>query len=104
MDAFEGTSVPGTEGASLPFFSPDGQWVGFLTASRMKKVPVEGGSVVEIMSITDGGGRGYMGHGRLYLRGSFLERGLVAGFAKRRKERDGDFSRSGTQGARASLA
>src|SRR5712691_6655177 len=32
MDAFEGTSVPGTEGASVPFFSPDGQWVGFLTA------------------------------------------------------------------------
>src|SRR5207248_9721448 len=54
IDAFEGTSVPGTEGASLPFFSPDGQWVGFLTASRMKKVPVEGGSVVEIMSVTDG--------------------------------------------------
>ena len=74
LDAFEGTSVPGTEGASVPFFSPDGQWVGFLTASRMKKVPAEGGSVVEIMSLTDGvagatwGTDGYIYMGR-YWRG-----------------------------------
>ncbi len=72
MDAFEGTPIPGTEGASLPFFSPDGQWVGFLTASRMKKVPVEGGSVVEIMSLTDGaagatwGTDGYIYVGRFW--------------------------------------
>src|SRR5439155_12447103 len=50
------------------------------------------------------GGRGYVGRGRLYLLGSFLERGLVAGLAKRRKERDSDFSRSGTQGTGASLS
>jgi len=76
MDEFQGSSVPGTEGASLPFFSPDGQWVGFLTASRMKKVPVEGGSVVEIMSITDGAAGATWGtDGYIYL-GRFWRGGL----------------------------
>src|SRR5712692_7480897 len=60
----------------LPFFSPDGQWVGFLTASRMKKVPVEGGSVVEIMSITDGAAGATWGtDGYIYL-GRFWRGGL----------------------------
>src|SRR3989475_2263975 len=76
MDEFQGTSVPGTEGASMPFFSPDGQWVGFLTASRMKKVRVEGGSVVEIMSITDGAAGATWGtDGYIYL-GRFWRGGL----------------------------
>src|SRR5260370_3922666 len=71
-----GPAGPGTEGASLPFFSPDGQWVGFLTASRMKKVPVEGGSVVEIMSITDGAAGATWGtDGYIYL-GRFWRGGL----------------------------
>jgi len=48
MDEFEGTPVPGAEGASMPFFSPDGQWVGFVTSSAIKKVPVEGGAVVKL--------------------------------------------------------
>src|SRR5438270_11772056 len=48
MDEFEGTPVPGTEDASMPFFSPDGQWVGFVTSSAIKKVPVEGGAVVKL--------------------------------------------------------
>jgi serine/threonine-protein kinase len=65
-----------TPAASLPFFSPDGQWVGFLTASRMKKVPVEGGSVVEIMSITDGSAGATWGtDGYIYL-GRFWRGGL----------------------------
>src|SRR5260370_6032389 len=54
MDAFEGTSVPGTDGASLPFFSPDGHWVGFLPADRVENVLREGGSWAQVMSSTDG--------------------------------------------------
>ena len=75
MDEFEGTSVPGTEGATMPFFSPDGQWVGFFTASRMKKVPVEGGSVVEITSVTDGAGATWGTDGYIYL-GRYWRGGL----------------------------
>ena len=51
IDEFEGTPVPGTEDASMPFFSPDGQWLGFVTMSALKKVPVEGGAVVPLASV-----------------------------------------------------
>jgi serine/threonine protein kinase/dipeptidyl aminopeptidase/acylaminoacyl peptidase len=51
LDEFEGTPVPGSEDAAMPFFSPDGQWVGFITSSAIKKVPVEGGAVVKLASV-----------------------------------------------------
>ena len=37
------TELTGTEGASAPFFSPDGQWVAFFSGGKLKKIPVEGG-------------------------------------------------------------
>jgi eukaryotic-like serine/threonine-protein kinase len=44
MDSLESTPIPGTEGAVSPFFSPDGQWVGFFAGGALKKVPVSGGA------------------------------------------------------------
>jgi hypothetical protein len=38
--------LPGTEGASQPFFSPDGEWIGFFAGGELKKVAVAGGSPV----------------------------------------------------------
>ena len=43
MDQPEPTPMAGTEGALGPFFSPDGQWVGFSAAGNLKKVSVAGG-------------------------------------------------------------
>jgi hypothetical protein len=40
--------IAGTEGAIYSFFSPDGQWVGFLTSDRVKKIPLRGGAVVTL--------------------------------------------------------
>ena len=37
-------ALPGTEGARLPFFSPDGQWVGFFADGKLKKTPIAGGT------------------------------------------------------------
>jgi eukaryotic-like serine/threonine-protein kinase len=49
----ESHPLAGTEGGLSPFFSPDGRWVGFLTASgRLRKVPVEGGAPITLA--TDG--------------------------------------------------
>jgi serine/threonine-protein kinase len=42
--------MTGTEGARMPFFSPDGQWIGFFTNTRLKKVAVASGA---IQNITD---------------------------------------------------
>jgi serine/threonine-protein kinase len=37
------TPIPGTEGAYSPFFSPDGEWVGFFKDGKLKKVALNGG-------------------------------------------------------------
>jgi serine/threonine-protein kinase len=46
IDEFELTEIPGTDGAVSPFFSPDGNWVGFSVPSehKLKKVSLVGGS------------------------------------------------------------
>jgi serine/threonine-protein kinase len=42
--------LSGTEGASAPFFSPDGGWVGFAADGKIKKVPWSGGAVSVVCS------------------------------------------------------
>jgi eukaryotic-like serine/threonine-protein kinase len=49
IDALEGRAVPGTEGASDPFFSPDGAWIGFERGTVLVKVAASGGPPVEIV-------------------------------------------------------
>ena len=49
MDQMEATPVRGTEGgARSPFFSPDGEWVGFYSRGQLKKVAVSGGAPVTL--------------------------------------------------------
>jgi serine/threonine-protein kinase len=58
IDDFDSTPIPGTEGASQPFFSPDGSWIGFIgdtppqgdfaRPGRLKKVAVTGGPPVTL--------------------------------------------------------
>jgi Tol biopolymer transport system component len=48
MDSLDAKPIPGTEGAINPFFSPDGQWLGFFAGGRLKKVSVSGGAVVTV--------------------------------------------------------
>ena len=45
--------LPNTEGARVPFFSPDGQWVGFWAGGRVKKVAIDGGAPVTLCDATD---------------------------------------------------
>ena len=44
------TELPGTQNARSPFFSPDGQWVGFTADGKLGKISVEGGAVVPLRS------------------------------------------------------
>jgi serine/threonine protein kinase/Tol biopolymer transport system component len=46
MDSLEAKPIPSTEGASSPFFSPDGQWLGFFAGGKLKKVSVSGGTAL----------------------------------------------------------
>jgi serine/threonine-protein kinase len=48
IDQLEAKLIPGTEGGYHPFFSPDGQWIGFRQAPRLRKVAFSGGAPVTI--------------------------------------------------------
>ncbi|HTR03023.1 MAG TPA: protein kinase [Thermoanaerobaculia bacterium] len=41
-------SIPGTVGATSPFVSPDGRWIGFNVSDTLRKVAVEGGTPFDI--------------------------------------------------------
>ena len=45
-------SLPGTEGAEGPFFSPDGQWIGFWAPWTIMKVPVSGSGLPQVVCRT----------------------------------------------------
>jgi serine/threonine-protein kinase len=53
LDGHEMRPLPGTEGASSPFFSPDGRWLGFETDGRLRKISLAGGPPITIAEIGD---------------------------------------------------
>ncbi|MFI5279604.1 MAG: protein kinase [Gemmatimonadales bacterium] len=53
MDRMDPAVIAGTRAATQPFFSPDGQWVGFIQEGKLRKVSLAGGAVV---TICDAGG------------------------------------------------
>jgi serine/threonine-protein kinase len=48
MDELSATPISGTAGGYSPFFSPDGQWVGFGAGGELRKVPLSGGPAVTL--------------------------------------------------------
>ena len=52
VDQLQAAQVPGTEGGGRgPFFSPDGQSIGFYTGGQLKKVAVSGGAPVTLADV-----------------------------------------------------
>jgi Tol biopolymer transport system component/tRNA A-37 threonylcarbamoyl transferase component Bud32 len=45
MDQVTVRELAGTEDAQDPFWSPDGRWIGFFAAGKVKKIPAAGGPV-----------------------------------------------------------
>ena len=58
MDQDEPTPLLGTEGASGPFFSPDGQWVAFFANDKLLKISLDGGRPVTICDVPARAARG----------------------------------------------
>jgi serine/threonine-protein kinase len=48
VDSLDAKPLPGTEGGFSPFFSPDGQWLGFFSGNKLMKIPSRGGAPVTI--------------------------------------------------------
>jgi serine/threonine-protein kinase len=57
--------LPGTEGAREPFFSPDGEWIGFFGAASLKKVNVTAGAALTLAPAKQARGGTWTGDGRI---------------------------------------
>lgn len=56
LDTLTTTPIPGTDGAMNPFFSPDGEWLGFFAASKLRKIAIAGGTAVDLTDARNGRG------------------------------------------------
>lgn len=48
IDSVTAEPVRGSEGGDMPFFSPDGRWLGFAADGQLKRVPIDGGQPIVI--------------------------------------------------------
>ena len=65
LDQPDVVTLAGTDGASAPFFSPDGQWVGFFAAGKLKKTRLDGGEPVILCDAPGGRGASWGEGGRI---------------------------------------
>ena len=61
METGEIEAILGTAGASGPFFSPDGQAVGFFASERLMTVSLSGGTPLPLADASDGAGGAWVG-------------------------------------------
>lgn len=52
LDELEGKPIDGTEGARMPFFSPDSQWLGFKAGRKLLKVALSGGAPQAVVEVS----------------------------------------------------
>jgi len=53
LDQLQAAALAGTENARGPFFSPDGQWIGFFADGKLRKISVQGGAAVTLCDAVD---------------------------------------------------
>jgi len=53
LDQSKSTVLAGSEGAHQPFFSPDGQWIGYFTHGSLNKISIQGGAPVTVSTTAD---------------------------------------------------
>src|SRR5882762_582884 len=53
LDQLQATALSGTENATDPFFSPDGQSIGFFADGKLKKISVQGGAAVTLCDVAN---------------------------------------------------
>jgi Tol biopolymer transport system component/predicted Ser/Thr protein kinase len=65
MSSAEATALSGTDGAAFPFWSPDGQYLGFFAQGKLKKVAVHGGAVQILCDAPAGRGASWSSRGTI---------------------------------------
>jgi serine/threonine-protein kinase len=56
LDEPTATELENTAGAYCPFFSPDGQWLGFFAQGKLRKIRIEGGDAITLADAPSGRG------------------------------------------------
>jgi eukaryotic-like serine/threonine-protein kinase len=70
IDRLDAARLPGTDGASAPFFSPDGRWIGFFADGKLKKIAAGGGSPAVLADAPSPGGAAWSADGRIAFAGT----------------------------------
>jgi len=65
LDESKAAQLPGTDGAYAPFFSPDGEWVGFFARGRLKKIRLDGGQPITLCDAPSGRGASWSEDGNI---------------------------------------
>lgn len=56
LESLQAQALAGTEGASLPFWSPDSRYIGFFAGGKLKKISVAGGPAQTLCDAVASGG------------------------------------------------
>ncbi|HEY7113674.1 MAG TPA: protein kinase, partial [Thermoanaerobaculia bacterium] len=56
LDSYASTALAGTDGAILPFWSPDGRFIGFFADKKLKRIEASGGSAIALYDVDGLGG------------------------------------------------
>jgi Tol biopolymer transport system component len=67
LDQPKATELPGTQGATQPVFSLDGQWIAFVSGTRLGKIAVDGGAVVQLGDFANIRGISWSEDGSLFI-------------------------------------
>ncbi|HJU74839.1 MAG TPA: protein kinase [Gemmatimonadaceae bacterium] len=51
LDRDSARVLPGSDGAYHPFFSPDGNWIGYFAGNELRKIPTAGGSPITLTTV-----------------------------------------------------
>jgi serine/threonine-protein kinase len=66
IDNLDPKPISGTAGATNPFFSPDGQWIGFFAQGKLKKIALTGGPAQVVCDASYGVGGSWGSDGTIY--------------------------------------
>jgi serine/threonine-protein kinase len=58
LDQLEALGLAGLSNPRVPFFSPDGHWIGFFDGAELKKVSITGGPAITLCRLTGANPRG----------------------------------------------
>src|SRR5262249_41236465 len=70
LDQLHAIPLAGSDNASNPFFSADGQWIGFFADGKLKKISVSGGGTMTLRDAVNGRGGRWADDGTIVFAGN----------------------------------